>query len=157
LFREKKLEDHILQIYTVRGMTELRWSHIRNELSTNPEIPEKEWLSEGFSVKLSRALKRLCKEDLLEKHVYGHRDVRYSLTENGKKKLFSKPESAIEMKYKNWGAGCYTPGCRFEDFMKRMEQQWMELFNQEFPKEELRNRYEAIKSRASKHSSGNAS
>ena len=148
MYREKKLEDHILHIYSVRGNAELHWSQIRNELKSNAEISEKDRLSEGLSVKLSRALYRLCDDQWLKRKEYGHRDVRYFLTEIGEKKLSSRNILLMNKNRVNWGAGCYTPGCSFEDYVKRMKQQWMELFDKEFTKDELRFDYEAVKARA---------
>ena len=150
MYGEKRLEDHILGIYYVRGNAELRWSLIRNEIKSNHAIPEEDRFSEGFSVKLSRALSRLCKGEkaLLKKHAYGHQNVRYSLTRNGEEKLFSSQRIAMEKKRINWGAGCYTPDCSFEVYVKRMKQQWMERFHEEYSEDELKFHYEAEKARS---------
>ena len=150
MYGEKKLEDHILGIYYVRGNAELRWSQIRNEIKSNHKIPEEDRSSESLSVKLSRALTRLCKgkDALLKKHSYGHQNIRYSLTEIGEKKLFSSSRIALEKKFIGWGAGCYTPGCSFEDYIKRMKQQWMELFHEEYSEEALIFQYEEAKARS---------
>ena len=147
MYGKKSLEDHILDIYRRIGNSELRWSQIRNEMLSNHEIPEEDRISESFSVKLSRALTRLCKgkNAMLKKHSYGHQNVRYSLTKMGEKELFSSYRIALERKMIGWGAGCYLPGCTFEDYVKRKKQQWMELFHEEFSEEELRFQYEADK------------
>ena len=136
--RTKRLEDHIIAIYQNKGNQKLRWSQIRNELLIKDDIPEDVRNSEGFSVKLSRALNRLRRDEILEKHEKGHQNVSYSLAENAAEKLIQRDgpfDVIIGM------VGCYKPGDSWEDVKKRALQQWIELF-EELHEPELKKHFE---------------
>ncbi|MFX1521531.1 MAG: hypothetical protein ACFFCD_16610 [Promethearchaeota archaeon] len=122
--RTRSLEDFIVAIYQIYGDQKLRWSQIRNELLAIEDIPEDVRFSEGFSVKLSRALNRLCKEGVLQRHEEGHRKVRYSLAENASEKLQGTISFVIR------GVGQYKPGDTWKDVKKRIIQQMIEDFEE---------------------------
>jgi len=130
--RPKSLDDHIIEIFQKRGNQKLRWRQIRNELLSNEEIPLAVRNSEGFSVKLSRSLNRLVREDVLNKHEEGHRNVSYSLKEDAAEKLIERhgPISIIK-----FGAGLYSPGCSYQKVRKRALQQWIEYFEEYYEPE----------------------
>jgi hypothetical protein len=124
--KSKDLDWHIKELYRKLGNQELKWEQIRNELLINEEISEEMRKSKSFGVYVSRSIGRLCKYRTLQKHNYGHRNVKYSLTEEAEAEIHGTGKMKSVVK----GAGLYTPGCSYEEMKRRAWKQMVEEFQQ---------------------------
>ena len=135
--RSKNLENDILELFILRDEQKLRWSQILNTLlcmeknSQHIQDPTNRDSQKALGVKVTRALKRLIRDELLSQPDHRHKNVSYSITEKGRKELYREREDS------NQGiaagvifTGVYKPGCTLQGFRNEAIRQWMDAFEQ---------------------------
>lgn len=132
------LDDHIIEIFSwAEPGTKLRWFEIRNELLRDEKVNPNFVLtkdSSSFNVKVSRALKRLEKQDILEAYEEGHKNISYSLSKKATEKLLRKASSSISKSIT--GFGLFSPddflNLSYEQFKRRLLKTYEKMFDDEW-------------------------
>jgi hypothetical protein len=138
------LDNRIVMLLENYPNRALHWWEIRNELVMELNINN----VESLSVKLSRALKRLLREGIVEKHDSSHRNVTYSLSKNYQRELERKYAGTIRGVVQSTFPGVYEPGDSYEKVKRKARRQWIEYFER-YEEPELRRAYEEMKKRES--------
>jgi DNA-binding PadR family transcriptional regulator len=123
----------------MRSEQKLRWIQIVNELLC--KLPCKEEFrrsmknlsnrenQKAFGVKVTRALKRLVRDGLMQQTVEGHKNVSYSVTDFGKEELSRICREKYDPVFQgSVFAGVYRPGCSLREFRAEAIRQWMDYF-----------------------------
>ena len=121
--KDMRLETEILAILKL-AQRPLHWFEIRNEL-----IIERKENVQALTVKLSRALRYLQRDELVKKNEIGHKNIVYSLPENFdadflNRKLSPPLRAVLDVVM----IGTWEPGISFEKLKKRARNQWLEYF-----------------------------
>lgn len=138
------LENRILKLFVSGDYSELHWYQIRNELLEKPRAARN--VVGAFGVKLSRALKRLKRDGILDQHNKGHQNITYSLTENYRENLEKKYAGTIRSVVRSMFLGVYEPDDSYEQVKRKARRQWMEYFDRD-KEPELRRDFEEMKKR----------